>query len=214
MTDIAVMLYVFVLGGALFHAGSNIASKKFLNKGLHVHLVTVVTVAGAALVGFTGSIIFYGLPTIQRGFWIPFVIAAVLNVFIQYLHVKALSMEDASVIIPLSSATPMFLILMSWVILRESPSTWGRMGIGLLSLGAYILYLDGREVELPQMLRRLPKTWQPKLAYWGGPWLRLFSSKGARLALFTAYLASIAISFDKLVVVIYVSFNRPDVTFA
>ena len=74
------------------------------------------------------------------------------------------------------------------------------MGIGLIAVGAYVMYLHGRMVELPRMLRRIPERWQPKVTYWGGPWLRLFSSKGARLALLVAYLGSVAISFDKLVV--------------
>lgn len=201
MADIPVMLYGLVLGGALLHAWSNIAKKKLLGEEVHEDLIAVVAMAGASLVGFIGSFVIYGAPTIQRGFWVPFAIVAVLNVFIQYLDLLALKIEDAGVVVPLASATPMFLILMSWVILKESPSTWGRTGIGFIALGAYVLYLDGRPVGLPRMLQRLPDVWQPKVAYWGGPWLRLFSSKGARLALLVAYLGSVAISFDKLVVV-------------
>ena len=200
MADIPVMLYGLVLGGALLHAWSNIAKKKLLVEKTHEDLVAIVVMVGAALVGFVGSFAIYGAPTIHRGFWIPFAIVAVLNIFIQYLDVKALKIEDASVVVPLSSATPMFLILMTWIILRESPSTGGRMGIGLIAVGAYVMYLHGRMVELPRMLRRIPERWQPKVTYWGGPWLRLFSSKGARLALLVAYLGSVAISFDKLVV--------------
>lgn len=200
MADIPIALYTLVLGGALLHAWTNIAKKKHLVEEVHEDLVTVTIMVGAGLVGFVGSFIVYGIPTIQSGFWIPFTIVAVLNILIQYLDVKALKIEDVSVVVPLASATPIFLIFMTWVILRESPSTWGRIGIGLIAVGSYFLYLDGRVVTLPRPLRRLPSQWQSKVAYWGGPWLRLFSSKGARLALLVAYLGSVAISFDKLVV--------------
>lgn len=215
MADIPVALYALVLGGALLHAWSNIAKKKLLDEEVHEDLTTVVAMAGAALVGFVGSFIIYGIPTIQSGFWIPFAIAAVLNIFIQYLDVKALKIEDASVVVPLASATPMFLILMTWIILRESPSTWGRIGIGFIALGAYVLHLNGKPIELPRRIRRhLPSKWQPKVSYWGGPWLRLFSSRGARLALLVAYLGSVAISFDKLAVTKSNPLFRTGATFA
>lgn len=196
------LLYVLVLGGTLFHAGSNIGLKFLLNKEVHEELVMVVTMIGAALVGFVGSFIIYGLPTIQTRFWIAFGIVALLNVGIHYFSVKSKKLEDLSRVAPLASATPMFLILTSWVVLRESPSAWGRVGIGCIALSAYILYLEDQPVPVPAAVERLlPRAWQGPVAYWFGPWLRLFSSRGARLALTQAWFGAVAISFDKLVVV-------------
>ncbi len=195
------LLYVLVLGGTLFHASSDIGQKFLLNKKVHEELVMVVTASGAALVGFAGSFIIYGFPTIQTKFWVPFGITALLGVGIQYCSVRSKKLEDLSIVTPLSSATPMFLILTSWVVLRESPSTWGRIGIGCIALGAYILYLGGKPVSVPAPVERLlPRAWHGPAAYWFGPWLRLFSSRGARLALLQAWLGAVAISFDKLVV--------------
>ncbi|MBI2056287.1 MAG: DMT family transporter [Candidatus Sungbacteria bacterium] len=192
-------IYGFVMGGALLHAISNIIKKKLLTQAVHEDFVTVVTMLGAACAGFSGSLIFYGTPNVQQGFWIPFAITAFLNVFIQYLNIKSLKLEDASIVVPLSSAMPMFAILMSYVILGEWPTAWGRVGIVLIGIGAYTLYLGGKPVALPKTMASVcPVRWQNFLAYWGGPWFRLFASKGARLALLVAYLGAISISFDKL----------------
>lgn len=195
------LLYALVLGGTFLNAGSNIGQKFLLNKQVHEELVMVVTAAGAALVGFVGSFAIYGFPTIKPGFWVPFGVTAVTAIGIVYFGTRSKNLEDLSIVTPLASATPMFLILMSWVILRESPSVWGRVGIGLIGIGAYILYLKGTPVLLPKrMADFLPVSWHQPVAYWGGPWLRLFSSRGARFALTQAWLGAIAISFDKLAV--------------
>lgn len=215
MADIPIALYALVLGGTLFHTASNIGQKFLLNKKVHEELVMVVTAAGAALVGFIGSFIIYGLPTIQPKFWIPFGITVTTSVGIVYFGVKSKKLEDLSIVAPLASATPMFLILMSWVILRESPSAWGRVGMGLIGIGAYILYLKGAPVPLPKRVTNfLPASWHESVSYWFGPWLRLFSSRGARFALTQAWLGAIAISFDKLVVLNSNPFFRTGAIFA
>lgn len=209
------LLYVLVLGGTFLHAGSNVSRKFLLNQDVHEKLLMVITSIGAALVGFVGSFAIYGFPTIQPKFWIPFGITVVTGVGIIYLEVRSIKLEDLSIVTPLASATPMFLILLSWVILRESPSVWGRIGMGLIGIGAYILFLKGRPVLLPKrMADFLPVSWHQPVAYWGGPWLRLFSSRGARFALTQAWLGAIAISFDKLVVLNSNSLFRTGAVFA
>lgn len=195
------MLYAFVMGGALFHASANIATKKLVVEGVHEDFVTVGKMAGAAIVGFAGSFVFFGLPAIQSGFWLPFAAGAILNVFIQYLNVISLKHEDASIVVPLSSTMPVFAIAMSYAILGEWPTFWGRIGIGLIALGAYILYLGGKPVELPGLLKDvIPEPWQTHVARYGAPWLRLGASRGAQLALLTAYLGAVSVNADKLVV--------------
>ena len=111
-------LYGFVAGGAVLHAATNIAKKRLLTQAVHEDVVVIYTMLGAALAGYAGSFLFFGVPKIEASFWLPFAITAVLNVFIQYLNVKSLKLEDASIVVPLSSAMPMFLILMSYLIFR------------------------------------------------------------------------------------------------
>lgn len=213
-------LYGFVLGGAVFHAVSNIAKKKFVSQHIHVDFVTIVTMLGAVLLGYVGSFALYGIRPPGSEFWTPLVKTGIFNIFIQYLNVIALKLEDASVVVPLSATMPLFAVAMSYAILGEWPTPWGRVGIPVIALGAYVLYLGGKAVPLPAFLERtVPKPWQPSVARWAGPWLRLAGGRGpwlevhirytrriirlngAQLALFTAYLGSISVNFDKLIVI-------------
>ncbi|MBI2096543.1 MAG: DMT family transporter [Candidatus Sungbacteria bacterium] len=193
-------LLAFVLTGTFLWGIGNVVKSYFLRKrNVHEDVVVVATMFGAAAFSFTVEVAVNGLPGIREGFWIPFAVTAVLNIGIQYWNVKALKYEDASIVVPLASSMPLFLILMAWVILREFPTPLGRVGIVCIALGAYVLYLKGTEMELPGFVARmLPEQYHARAIFWAGPWLRLWSSKGARLALATAYLGAIAVPFDKL----------------
>lgn len=85
--------------------------------------------------------------------------------------------------------------------LGEWPTFYGRIGIGFIAFGAYILRLEKSKVELPDKIKRIvPVNLHDSVKFYLGPWIRLLSSKGAKLALLMAYLGAIAINFDKLAV--------------
>lgn len=133
--------------------------------------------------------------------WIIALVATgILNLGIQPLNNAALRREDTSLVTPLSSATPVLLILMSYYLLDQWPSLTGRIAIALVALGAYVLYLKGKPVALPVAVAKVVPTWyHPTVGYYFGPWLRIFSSRGAQFALLSAYLGSISINFDALI---------------
>lgn len=194
-------LYAPVLTGTVFHAVSNIAKKKFLGGGLHEDFVTVAIMVGTAFFGFSVSFLAFGPRWPPAEFWLPLLGAGVFNIFIQYLNVKSLKLEDASIVVPLSSAMPLFAIFMSYLAFGEWPTFWGKVGISAIATGAYILYLGGKPVDLPRWLAAvLPEAAHGPVARWGAPWLRLNSSRGARYALLIAYLGAVAVNFDKLLV--------------
>lgn len=192
-------LYFFVLSGAVLWAVSNVLKKKLLTSAVHEDYMSVVIFLTTAAVGFVNCLVFYGIPHIQADFWPAFAITAFINIFIQYLNIKALKYEDASIVAPLSSSMPLFLIFMSYVILGEYPTFWGRIGIATIALGAYVLYLGGEGVEIPNILKPfIPQRYEKTISYWAGPWIRLFSSKGARYALIVAWCGAFTINFDKI----------------
>lgn len=192
-------LYSFVLSGAFLWAVSNVLKKKLLISDVHEDYMSVVIFLTTAAVGFTNSFIFYGIPHIQISFWFAFTVTAVINIFIQYLNLKALKYEDASIVAPLSSSMPLFAIAMSYAVLGEFPTFWGRVGIATIAFGAYILYLSGKEIEIPRFLKSfIPNRYEKTVIYWAGPWMRLFNSKGARYALVVAWCGALSINFDKI----------------
>lgn len=196
------LLLAFVLTGAFFWSIGNVAKSYFLRKQkIHEDVVLVATMLGAAVFSFAAEGLIHGVPQVRKGFWIPFLINAVLNIGIQSGNIKALKLEDPSIVTSLSSSTPLFLIVMSQVILGEFPTPLAHAGIICISLGAYMIYLKGAQVELPAFAARvIPKQYHTSVIFWAGPWLRLWSSRGARLALGVAYLGAVALSFEKLVI--------------
>lgn len=196
------LLYSFTLSAALIVAVKNILVKKLFNQRAHGHVIAVGLLFGAAAVCYAGGLVIFGWPQITPGFWKPFIITAVLNIFIQYLgHIKPLELEDASAVTPLSAISPVLVIATSYYTLGQAPTAWGVVGIILVAMGTYILGLKGKEVALPKIMRKvIPDFLQTRFTFWFGPFLRLASSLGARLAIISAVIASISINYDKLAI--------------
>ena len=166
------MLYATVLGGAVLWAIFNILNSYYLRKkNVPEDVMTIASslgVLGSCVVAeLIFSLIRGEICRIGEGFWFNFIIFAGLNILLIPLNVKAYKLEDASIVAPLSSSMPMFVILMSWILLREWPTFYGRVAIGCIALGAYILRLKGANVRLPNTLANLlPYEWHNKAAFY------------------------------------------------
>lgn len=181
-------LFLLVCGGAFLAAITQILRKYFLrDRNVDVEVAVVAAMLGAGIFSFVAQFAWIGVPQVSPGFWWPFIATAVINIGIQFWATKALKLEDASIVASLQGITPIFVILTSWLMLSELPTLYGAFGIVLVVVGVYILNLRGREVRRRHI---------------AGPWLRLFYSKGARLALLTAFLGSVALNFDKTAVIL------------
>lgn len=196
------MLFLLVGTGAFLWGITNILKKYYLrDHDVSVDVVVVGTTLGVSVFAFLAQFVWLGVPKISAGFWGVFAVTAFLNIGIQYWEVKALKLEDVSIVAALQGMTPMFVIMTSWILLKEFPTPYGLVGIGFIVLGTYILNLKGSDVKLPAKLQQVLPHWlHQRIGLYGLPWLRLFSSRGARLAFFTAFLGSISLNFDKLAV--------------
>lgn len=197
------MMFTLVLSGASLW-GAYITIQKYALSGRNVAepIVIAGTMLGASIFCLVAEIAWRGWPRVTEEFLLPFAVSAGLNIVGVRLGVRALKLEDASVVAPLASATPVFAIFMAWLILGERPTPWGYAGIVLAAVGVYILALKGKEIALPRSLKQaLPPRWQPSMQVVLGPILRLASSRGAQLALLAAYVGAVSLSFDKLATV-------------
>lgn len=68
-----------------------------------------------------------------------FIVALPLEIASIILYIKALKLSPMSLTLPFLSLTPLFLIIISYVLLGESVSLTGALGIILLVAGSYIL---------------------------------------------------------------------------
>ena len=199
------MLALSVCGGALLWGVLIVVKKTYLDRhNAPVDVVVIATLLGAAVMCLSVEAVTFsaGITTMNMSaLWLPLLVTATLNVGIQYWGVLALKKEDASIVGPLSATMPFWVIGLSFFILGEYPTKWGIVGIVTIGLGAYLIGLAPGKVALPEGLAKfVPERSRSTVAYLAGPWMRLWSSAGARLALLTAVLGAISVNFDKLAV--------------
>ncbi len=182
-----IAMFLLVLSGAAIWGVTNVLQRYFFrDRSAPVEVMVVATMLGASLFSFGAQFVWFGMPQVSPSFWQFFAITAALNVAFVVWENKSLQLEDASVVAPILGITPVFVILTSWLILKEVPTAWGLVGILLTVLGVYLLALKRSDMG---SLKSFVK-----------PWIRLGQSKGARFALLVAVLGSISLNFDKLVV--------------
>lgn len=181
------LVYLLVCSGATLWGIYNVLQKKlFRDRNAPTEVSVVATMLGASAFLFGAQFVQFGSPHVSTLFWGFFALTSILNVGIIYGGNQALKMEDASIVSPLQGITPIFVILTSWIILKEFPTVWGLVGIATTVFGVYLLALKRSDVR--------------SIKSFAAPWSRLLRSDGARLALATALLGSISLNFDKLVV--------------
>ncbi|MDW7727077.1 MAG: DMT family transporter [Candidatus Methanoperedens sp.] len=172
--------FLFALFGALFDSLFYMLSKRLLR-----NTDQYVLAGGVFLSSFVVLLavsLYIGIPGIGQGFYASVLVTAVLNVIAAVLYYRALRITDLSLSIPMISFTPVFLILTSFILLGESPSSLGIAGILLIVAGSYILNSSGKSTGLIDTFRNIT------------------GNRGILYMLAVAFLFSISANFDKLVV--------------
>ena len=131
---------LFALMGALFDSLYSATSKKLLKQA-----DVFVVGSGAMFSSFVVLIIvsfLAGFPAITDPLFIYYIIAsAFLDMVGISLFLKAIKESEISLVLPFSSFTLVFLVVVSFFVLGELPSAAGIAGILLVFLGSYIVNL-------------------------------------------------------------------------
>ncbi len=125
--------------------------------------------------------IFNGIPLIGDNFLPSLAVTALINVIAAILYLRAFKSTDLSLAMPMLSFTPVFLLLTSFVLLGEFPTSAGVAGIFLVVSGSYIL----------NFRRNMPIL---------DPFRKLMTNNGVMSMLSVAFLFSISVNFDKMLV--------------
>ena len=126
------------------------------------------------------TLLFIEIPEIGDRFLTALLIGGSINAVSTVLAIKALKYSDLSVVAPIITFTPLFLLVTSPVITGEIPTIFGLIGVLLIVFGSYML--------------NIKKRGDGYLA----PFKALLNEKGARLMLLVAFLWSITSNFDKI----------------
>lgn len=103
------------------------------------------------------------------------------NAFAFYGYVRALEASEVSLVAPLLSLSPMFMLLTSWLILAEFPDGQGLLGVLVVVAGTYALASDPGQG-------------------WLDPVRRLWRDPGCRWGLAVSAIWSVTANVDKLAV--------------
>jgi len=169
---------LLALSGAVAQAAYSTGVKVLLRR------VSPYLLAGVSFLSASGMLILtsylVGFPVLLEGFLPAVAVTVAINVVATVLSYRALAVSDLSLCLPMLAFTPVFLLLTSFLILGEVPSCFGLLGILLVAAGSYLLAAKGPGVLAP--LRTLSRD------------------AGVRMMLAVAFLYSISVNYDKVVV--------------
>ena len=126
--------------------------------------------------------IIHGIPALGPQFLPAVFVTTVLNIIATTLTFRALVASDISLAIPLLSFTPLFLVGTAALLLGEIPSIIGILGIVIVVCGSYILNTAEGHTRILD------------------PFRDMIQNPGILAMLVVAFLYSVAINFDKMVV--------------
>ncbi len=129
------------------------------------------------------TLAFLGLPQqVTFLFWLVLTINIFLNVLASLLFMRSLKLAPLSLIAPILSLMPIFVVIVSSIILKEIPSVLGFVGIMFAVLGTY--FLNAKHLQFGVL----------------EPIKELFRNAGSRYAMLLVPLWGITSTLDKVAI--------------
>lgn len=105
-----------------------------------------------------------GIPdSIGSGFYYTVPISGLISIIATVCMMKAYKLSDISIIAPLYSVSPIFLLVTSPIMINEFPSPIGLIGVLLILLGLYIMKIKSAKVGLLEPIKAIIK--EPGVKY-------------------------------------------------
>ncbi len=172
--------FIPAISGAMANAAYFIATKRLLSRMDPANLAAGgFFTAGFFLLAFA---VYRGIPPAGNGLIAAVAATTILNTLATTLVFRALSETDISLAVPMLSFTPIFLLITSFLLLGEIPTSLGIAGIGVIVTGSYVLNLSSRNTS------------------WLDPVYSVIRNRGTASMLVVAFIYAISLNFDKIVV--------------
>lgn len=170
--------FMFAILTAMFDSMKDVFSKNSL-KNIDEYIVGW-SFRFFALLFVIPLLAFTEIPSLDTKFWTVLFVAGSLGTITTLLYMKAIRYSDLSVIAPMITFTPLFLLITSPLIVGEFPNFIGLVGVCLIVAGSYLLNIKERNNGYLAPLRKLLKE------------------RGPKLMLIVAFIWSITSNFDKI----------------
>ena len=116
----------------------------------------------------------------NREFFEAVIVSGLINITAVILYHRAISKGEISLVVPMISFTPLFLLITSPIIVGEFPDVYGFIGIILIVTGSYLININLKTEGIFTPLKSLLKH------------------KGTRYMLIVSFIWSISANFDKI----------------
>ena len=137
------MWALFALGAAVLTSFNPILYKRILRDAEALVVVWGVTLLALPLLALFTLALTSQFPQVDGWFIVSVVSAGGLNVAAHFASAKALKLQEASLMTPLLTFSPVFTLIIAALFLGEIPSARGVLGVGLVVIGAYWLNHSG-----------------------------------------------------------------------
>ncbi|OGU42749.1 MAG: hypothetical protein A2315_06505 [Ignavibacteria bacterium RIFOXYB2_FULL_35_12] len=170
------MWVIYAVLNPFIDASRNVFSKK---ASLNVDSLVVSWVNNFVPFLLFLPVVFFIELKFNQQFIISVIISGTINTAAAILYHRAISQGEISVVVPMLSFTPLFLLVISPIIVGEFPTSKGFIGIILIVVGSYLLNVNLKEKGILFPLKSLMKN------------------KATRYMLIVAFIWSISANFDK-----------------
>ena len=126
---------------------------------------------------------FIDIPNLDRDFYFILVMTCLIQIVADVLYVKSIAGFALSVVSPLLTFTPVFMVFVSYLLLNEVPSMVGLVGILFVVAGSYLLHMKSLKFGILT------------------PIVTILKNKGCIFMLIVAFLYSITATLGKILVI-------------
>ena len=169
--------FFFAISTAFLESVRDIFNKKTVSQ-VDEYVITFSLNLLTALFGFP-LLFFNDIPSLGNNFWYAVIAIGILNTIAFLLFFKAIKASDLSIVAPITTLSPILLLITSPFIVGEFPNAIGILGIFIIVIGAYVL------------------KFQDKTSGYLAPFKSLFKETGSRLMFGVVLVWSITANVDK-----------------
>lgn len=146
-------------GVALFDSLKNVLAKHTL-KNIDEYIVAWSNSFFSGL--FLIPILFLGIPEIKPMFFVGLIVSGSLNIAALVFFMKSIKAGDLSNTVPLTTLSPLLLLITSPIIVGEFPSFQGILGMLLIVAGSYLLNFKSTQEDFLIPFKSIVKEKGPK----------------------------------------------------
>ncbi|MEO1375703.1 MAG: EamA family transporter [Cyanobacteria bacterium J06635_10] len=155
--------FLFAISTAFLESLRDIFNKKTIN--LVDEYISTFSLNLFTAICSLPLLLFNDIPTLGNNFWYAVIAIGICNTTAYLLFFKAIKASDLSIVAPITTLSPILLLITSPFIVGEFPNAIGILGIFIIVIGAYVLKFQDKSRGYLFPLKSLFSETGPKLMF-------------------------------------------------